>query len=139
EGEVEVSAVVRVAKELHTMGCYEVSLGDTIGTGTPHKTRAMLRAVEDAVPQERLAVHFHDTYGQAMVNIYVALEEGISVVDAAAGGLGGCPYAHGATGNVATEDVLYMLHGMGIETGVDMRKVAAAGRYITDHLGHPPA
>lgn len=135
EGEIAPEAVAKVAKALFDMGCYEISLGDTIGTGTPVKTRAMLEAVLKDVPAENLAVHFHDTYGQALANILVALEEGIAVVDSAAGGLGGCPYAKGATGNVATEDVLYMLKGMGIETGVDLEKVAAAGRFIAGAAG----
>lgn len=135
EGDIAPEAVAKVAKALFDMGCYEISLGDTIGTGTPVKTRAMLEAVKKEVPAEHLAVHFHDTYGQALANILVALEEGIAVVDSAAGGLGGCPYAKGATGNVATEDVLYMLNGMGIDTGVDIEKVAAAGRFIADAAG----
>ncbi|MDP2207029.1 MAG: hydroxymethylglutaryl-CoA lyase [Alphaproteobacteria bacterium] len=138
-GNVAPAAVTRVARALVDIGCYEVSLGDTIGTGTPVKTRAMLRAVKDAVPAAQIAVHFHDTYGQALANILVALEERVSVVDAAAGGLGGCPYAKGATGNVATEDVLYMLNGMGIATGVDLAKAAAAGRYIAAAIGKPVA
>lgn len=137
EGEIKPEAVVKVAKALHDMGCYEISLGDTIGTGTPVKTRELLQAVKKEVPVASLAVHFHDTYGQALANILVALEEGVSVVDSAAGGLGGCPYAKGATGNVATEDVLYMLHGMGIETGVDLTKVAAAGNFIADAVQRP--
>jgi isopropylmalate/homocitrate/citramalate synthase len=137
EGEIAPAAVTRVAKALFDMGCYEISLGDTIGTGTPVKTRALLQAVKKEVPASALAVHFHDTYGQALANILVALEEGIAVVDAAAGGLGGCPYAKGATGNVATEDVLYMVHGMGIETGVDLAKVAAAGSFIAEAVQRP--
>ncbi|MFN7114455.1 MAG: hydroxymethylglutaryl-CoA lyase [Alphaproteobacteria bacterium] len=138
-GDVTPAAVTRVAHALIDMGCYEISLGDTIGTGTPVKARAMLRAVKDAVPAAQIAVHFHDTYGQALANILVALEERIAVVDSAAAGLGGCPYAVGARGNVATEDVLYMLHGMGIATGVDLSRVAAAGRYIAAALGKPIA
>jgi hydroxymethylglutaryl-CoA lyase len=138
-GDVTPAAVTRVARALIDMGCYEISLGDTIGTGTPVKARAMLRAVKDAVPAAQIAVHFHDTYGQALANILVALEERIAVVDSAAAGLGGCPYAVGARGNVATEDVLYMLHGMGIATGVDLSRVAAAGRYIAAALGKPIA
>lgn len=133
EGEIAPAAVARVAARLGEIGCFEVSLGDTIGTGTPVKTRAMIRAVR-AATKVPLAVHFHDTYGQALANILVALEEGIDVVDSATAGLGGCPYAKGATGNVATEDVLYMLDGMGIDTGVDLRKLAAAGRYIAKAL-----
>lgn len=139
EGDIAPAAVVRVAQALRDMGCYEISLGDTIGTGTPVKTRAMLRAVKDAIPAAEIAVHFHDTYGQALANILVALEERIAVVDSAAGGLGGCPYAKGASGNVATEDVLYMLNGMGIATGVDLAKVAEAGRFIAAAVGKLPA
>lgn len=137
EGEIKPAVVARVAKSLYQMGCHEISLGDTIGTGTPVKTGKMLRAVAKAVPVKSLAVHFHDTYGQALANILVALDEGISIIDSAAGGLGGCPYAQGASGNVSTEDVLYMLHGMGIETGVDLDKIAAAGRFITHALRRP--
>lgn len=139
EGEIAPAEVAEVAKALHDMGCYEISLGDTIGTGTPVKTRAMLQAVKKDVPVSALAVHFHDTYGQALANILVALEEGVTVVDSAVSGLGGCPYAAGASGNVATEDVLYMLNGMGIETGVDMKKLAEAGRFIAEVLGRPTA
>lgn len=139
EGDIAPAAVVRVAQALRDMGCYEISLGDTIGTGTPVKTRAMLRAVKDVIQTAQIAVHFHDTYGQALANILVALEERIAVVDSAAGGLGGCPYAKGASGNVATEDVLYMLNGMGIVTGVDLAKVAEAGRFIAAAVGKSPA
>ena len=137
EGEIKPDAVVKVAKALHDMGCYEISLGDTIGTGTPEKTRVLLQAVKKEIPVAAIAVHFHDTYGQALANILVALEEGIAVVDSATGGLGGCPYAKGATGNVATEDVLYMLNGMGIETGVSIEKIAEAGRFIAGELQRP--
>lgn len=137
EGEIKPAAVVKVAKALYDMGCYEISLGDTIGTGTPVKTRTMLQAVKKEIPMTALAVHFHDTYGQALANILVALEEGIAVVDSAVSGLGGCPYAKGASGNVSTEDVLYMLNGMGIDTGVDIRKLAAAGRFIAEVLHRP--
>jgi hydroxymethylglutaryl-CoA lyase len=137
EGEVKPAAVVRVAKALHDMGCYEISLGDTIGTGTPVKTYELLQAVKQEVPVSALAVHFHDTYGQALSNILAALDEGITSIDSSVAGLGGCPYAKGATGNVATEEVLYMLHGMGVKTGVDLDKVAAAGRFITSRLGQP--
>jgi len=139
EGGVAPEAVVRVASALFAMGCYEISLGDTIGTGTPVKTRALLQQVVAQIPRDAVAVHFHDTYGQSLANILVALEEGIAVIDSAAGGLGGCPYARGATGNVATEDVLYMLHGMGIETGVDLVKLAAAGRFIAESVQKPLA
>jgi hydroxymethylglutaryl-CoA lyase len=120
------------------MGCYEVSLGDTIGVGTPHKARAMLDAVADRVPMEQLAAHFHDTYGQALVNLYAVMEQGVAVVDSSVAGLGGCPYAPGAAGNVATDDVLYMLHGLGIETGVDLEAVVSAGEFICSRLDRKP-
>ncbi|KMN00914.1 hydroxymethylglutaryl-CoA lyase [Pseudomonas helleri] len=135
EGQVSAQQVAAVAKELYAMGCYEVSLGDTIGTGTPSATRAMFEAVGAYVPRDKLAGHFHDTYGQAMVNIYASLLEGINVFDSSVAGLGGCPYAKGASGNVATEDVLYMLNGIGIETGVDMDKLLLAGQHICSVLG----
>ena len=135
EGQVSAQQVADVAKELYAMGCYEVSLGDTIGTGTPSATRAMFEAVGAYVPRDKLAGHFHDTYGQAMVNIYASLLEGINVFDSSVAGLGGCPYAKGASGNVATEDVLYMLNGMGIETGIDMDKLLLAGQHICNVLG----
>ncbi len=135
QGEVPVADVVRVARALHDMGCYEVSLGDTIGVGTPGKARAMLRAVAEAVPMPALAVHFHDTYGQALANILACLEEGVTVVDAAVSGTGGCPYAKGATGNVASEDVAYMLHGMGIATGIDLAALSDTGRWLAALLG----
>ena len=135
QGEVPVADVVRVARELHLMGCYEISLGDTIGVGTPGKARSMLRAVASAVPMPALAVHFHDTYGQALSNILACLEEGVSVVDSAVSGAGGCPYAKGASGNVASEDVVYMLHGLGIETGVDLTALAETGRWLATRLG----
>jgi hydroxymethylglutaryl-CoA lyase len=139
EGEVAETAVASVSKELAEMGCYEISLGDTIGVGTPLKARRMLETVARQVPVARLAVHYHDTWGQALANILASLELGISVVDSSVAGLGGCPYAVGATGNVATEDVVYMLNGMGIETGVNLNKVAAAGRTICAQLGRTPA
>ena len=135
EGEVPVSKVVELATALIDAGCYEISLADTIGVGTPLKARAMVAAVAREVPVGRLAVHFHDTYGQALANVAACLEEGITVVDSAVAGLGGCPFAKGAAGNVATEDVVYMLQGMGIETGVDLARLAAAGRSITAALG----
>ena len=135
QGEVRVSDVARVAGMLHRMGCEEVSLGDTIGTGTPSKARRMLRAVANEVPMEALAVHFHDTYGQALANILACIEEGVRVVDSAVSGSGGCPYARGASGNVASEDVVYMLHGMGIETGVDLRALVEAGNWLAGLLG----
>ncbi|OZY41198.1 hydroxymethylglutaryl-CoA lyase [Pseudomonas fragi] len=135
EGQVSPQQVAQVAQELFAMGCYEVSLGDTIGTGTPTATRTMFEAVTAYVPREKLAGHFHDTYGQALVNIYASLQEGIAVFDSSIAGLGGCPYAKGASGNVATEDVLYMLNGMGIDTGVDMDKLLLAGEHICQVLG----
>ncbi len=138
DGEVMPSAVVAVTKKLWDLGCYEVSLGDTIGVGTPAKARALLRAVAGEVPMTNLAMHFHDTYGQALANLYAGLEEGVRVIDSAAGGLGGCPYAPGATGNVATEDVVYMLEGMGIATGVDMTQLVAATNGIAAVLSKPP-
>ncbi len=134
EGEISAEKVAEVAKKLLEMGCYEISLGDTIGTGTPFKTQRMLEAVLQHVPIAKVAVHFHDTYGQALANILVALQLGVSVIDSAVSGLGGCPYAKGASGNVATEDVVYMLNGMGIETGVDLDKLSAAGRKIMSAL-----
>jgi hydroxymethylglutaryl-CoA lyase len=135
EGDVRPEAVVRVARELDAMGCYEITVCDTIGTGTPGKTRAAFEAVMKHVPAERLAGHFHDTYGQAVANVYAALECGVATFDASVAGLGGCPYARGATGNVATEDVLYLLDGLGVETGVDIAKLIAAGEYICGVLG----
>ncbi|GMH18678.1 hypothetical protein Nepgr_020519 [Nepenthes gracilis] len=135
EGEVSPSRVAYVAKELYNMGCYEISLGDTIGVGTPGTVIPMLEAVIDVVPVEKLAVHFHDTYGQALSNILASLQMGISTVDSSVSGLGGCPYAKGASGNVATEDVVYMLHGLGVETHLDLRKLLLAGDFICEHLG----
>jgi hydroxymethylglutaryl-CoA lyase len=139
EGAVPVEKVAEVAAALDALGCREISLGDTIGVGTPLKARAMLAAVAERVPLDRLAVHFHDTYGQALANILACLELGVATVDAAVAGLGGCPYAKGASGNVATEDVVYMLNGLGIETGIDLEKLAAAGAAICAELGRPPA
>ncbi len=138
EGEIAPEKVADVTKLMIDMGCYEVSLGDTIGVGTPLKTAQMLDQVLDKVPKDKLAVHFHDTYGQALANLYVALEKGISVIDSAVAGLGGCPYAKGASGNVATEDVLYMLNGMGITSNVDMNKLLVATKYISGILGRKP-
>jgi hydroxymethylglutaryl-CoA lyase len=138
DGDIAPQAVVDVSKTLFDLGCYEVSLGDTIGTGTPKKARELLRAVAGVVPMPKLAMHFHDTYGQALANLYAGLEEGCRVIDSAAGGLGGCPYAPGATGNVGTEDVVYMLEGMGIATGVDMTKLLAATNRISEVIGRPP-
>jgi len=138
DGEVKPSAVVNVADMLWELGCYEISLGDTIGVGTPLKARALLRAVAGTLPIAGLAMHFHDTYGQALANLYAGMEEGVRVIDSAAGGLGGCPYAPGATGNVATEDVVYMLEGMGIATGVDMARLVAATNEISRLIGRAP-
>jgi hydroxymethylglutaryl-CoA lyase len=138
DGEVKPQAVADVAKQLWDLGCYEISLGDTIGVGTPVKAKEMLRAVATHVPAAHLAMHFHDTYGQALANLYAGMEEGVRVIDAAAGGLGGCPFAPGATGNVGTEDVVYMLEGMGIRTGVDMRRLVAATNEITRLIGRLP-
>jgi hydroxymethylglutaryl-CoA lyase len=138
EGEVDPHQVAKVAGALYAMGAYEVSLGDTIGTGTAGKTQALLRIVAQHVPLGALAGHFHDTYGQALANLYAALELGVATFDCSVAGLGGCPYAKGATGNVASEDVLYLLDGLGIETGVDMTKLRRAGRYISDFLQREP-
>ena len=135
QGEVPLADVVRVAATLHRMGCYEVSLGDTIGIGTAGKARAMLLAVAESVPMAALAVHFHDTRGQALANLYACLEAGVRVADASVAGLGGCPYARGATGNVATEDVVYLLHGLGYATGVDLDALVETGRWISGRLG----
>ena len=135
QGEVPVADVVRVATRLHALGCYEVSLGDTIGIGTPRKARAMLKAVASEVPLSALAVHFHDTYGQALANILACLEEGVAVVDSAVSGTGGCPYAKGASGNVASEDVVYLLHGMGLETGIDAARLSETGQWLSTLLG----
>lgn len=135
QGEVPLADVVRVARSLHAMGCYEISLGDTIGVGTPGKARAMLQAVAAEVPMDALAVHFHDTYGQALANLLACLEEGVGVIDSAVSGTGGCPYAKGASGNVASEDVVYMLDGLGVHTGVDLAALADTGRWLADLLG----
>lgn len=138
QGEVPLTDVVRVAKALYDMGCYEISLGDTIGVGTPLQAQRMLAAVADVVPIDKLALHFHNTYGQALANLAMCLPLGVSVIDSAVAGLGGCPYAKGASGNVATEDVLYMLNGMGIDTGVDLEQVIDAGQAICAELGTQP-
>ncbi len=135
QGAVAVADVVRVARSLHAMGCYEVSLGDTIGIGTPARARAMLKAVAAEVPMPALAIHFHDTYGQALANVLACLEEGVAVIDSAVSGAGGCPYAKGASGNVASEDVVYMLHGLGIDTGIDLERLAEVGRWLATLLG----
>lgn len=135
EGDIAPKQVAAVANELFAMGCYEVSLGDTIGTGTPGATRTLFDVVAGQIPRGKLAGHFHDTYGQALANIYASLLEGIQVFDSSVTGLGGCPYAKGATGNVASEDVVYLLNGLGIETGIDLDKLIAAGQRISDTLG----
>ncbi|KAF1310299.1 hydroxymethylglutaryl-CoA lyase [Pseudomonas sp. SG-MS2] len=135
EGRVSAEQVAPVAKALHDMGCYEVSLGDTIGTGTAGDTRRLFEVVSAHVPREQLAGHFHDTYGQALANVYASLLEGISVFDSSVAGLGGCPYAKGATGNIASEDVVYLLQGLGIETGIDLDRLIAAGQRISKVLG----
>ena len=137
EGDVDPAAVTRIAGALHRMGAYEVSLGDTIGTGTAGQTQSLFRQVATQVPVAALAGHFHDTYGQALTNIYAALELGVATFDCSVAGLGGCPYAKGATGNVASEDVVYLLEGLGIETGVDITKLREAGRYISNFLQRP--
>jgi hydroxymethylglutaryl-CoA lyase len=139
EGEIAPAAVAGVAARLMEMGCYEISLGDTIGVGTPARAHAMIEAVAAKVSPGRLAVHFHDTYGQALANIFASLEQGIAVVDSSVAGLGGCPYAAGASGNVASEDVLYMLNGLGIETGVDLDLLAEAGGFVLSALGRRSA
>ncbi|EKE76112.1 hydroxymethylglutaryl-CoA lyase [Oceanibaculum indicum] len=139
EGEVAPDVVAGLAADLMAMGCYEVSLGDTIGVGTPGKAAALVERVAHEVPMDRLAVHFHDTYGQALANIYAALDLGVAVLDSSVAGLGGCPYAKGASGNVATEDVVYMLNGLGIETGVDLDALVDAALFISQALGRPPS
>ncbi|MBR0797602.1 hydroxymethylglutaryl-CoA lyase [Bradyrhizobium jicamae] len=138
DGEIRPKAVADLAKTLWDLGCYEISLGDTIGVGTPLKAKEMLRAVGAEIPTANLAMHFHDTYGQALANLYAGMEEGVRAIDSAAGGLGGCPYAPGATGNVATEDVVYMLEGIGIRTGIDMEKLLTATNDVAGLLGRPP-
>ena len=138
QGEVPVDMVVNLAAQMSEMGCSEISLGDTIGIGTPMQAKNMMESVAEKVPLSNLALHFHDTRGQALANIYACLELGVSVIDASVSGLGGCPYAKGAAGNVATEEVVYMLHGMGIETGIDLEKLIETGRFISDALGRMP-
>jgi len=138
EGEVSSDTVLMLAQKLFDKGCYEVSLGDTIGVGTAGQARDLVEKLSRQVPIQHLAAHFHDTYGQALANIHAVMQCGISVIDSSVAGLGGCPYAKGATGNVATEDVVYMLNGMGIETGIDMDKLLEAGRFISDFLGREP-
>lgn len=137
EGKVPLRQVEKVARALHDLGCYEISLGDTVGVGTPVKARQMLRAVAAVIPIRALAIHFHDTYGMALANIFACLEEGVAVIDAAVGGLGGCPYAEGASGNVATEDLVTMLDGMGVESGVNSNALLAAGSAVAVAVGHP--
>jgi hydroxymethylglutaryl-CoA lyase len=138
EGEVAPQRVADVAAALYEMGCYEVSLGDTIGTGTPGKTKAMIEACAKRVPIDKLAGHYHDTYGQALANIYASLEMGVTTFDASVAGLGGCPYAAGASGNVATEDVVYMMNGLGARTGVDLERLVEIGQWICGVLGRKP-
>ncbi|GAB5390182.1 MAG: hydroxymethylglutaryl-CoA lyase [Alphaproteobacteria bacterium] len=138
QGDVPLSDVVRVSKALQDAGCAEISLGDTIGIGTPYKARKMVEAVASEVPVSQLAVHYHDTYGQALANTLACLEAGIRVVDSAAGGLGGCPYAKGASGNLATEDLIYMLDGLGMQTGIDLDRLIAAAWQISSAVGRPP-
>lgn len=138
EGEIKPETVAMIAKKLFDMGCYEISLGDTIGVGTPIKAQQLIDTVSAKIPLEQLAVHFHDTYGQALVNIFAALEKGITVIDSSVAGLGGCPYAKGAAGNVATEDVIYMLNGMGIVSGVDLAKLIKVGQFICHYLNKKP-
>jgi hydroxymethylglutaryl-CoA lyase len=135
QGAVPLHDVVRVAQALHELGCYEISLGDTIGIGTAAAARTMLRAVADVVPMAQLAVHFHDTRGQALANVFACVEAGVRVVDASVAGLGGCPYAEGASGNVASEDVVYLLQGMGFDTGIDLGRLVDVGRWISGELG----
>ncbi len=139
EGAVDAEAVARVASQLMDLGCYEISLGDTIGIGTPAQAQALVDVVSEVVPRDRLAAHFHDTYGQALANILAVLEKGVAIVDSSVSGLGGCPYANGATGNVASEDVLYMLDGLNIKTGIELEAMVAAGRFISGELGRRPA
>ena len=139
QGPVPAAETARVSKLLYDMGCHEVSLGDTIGRGTPRRAQEMIEAVAAYLPIERIALHFHDTYGQALANILACMELGIAVIDSSVAGLGGCPYASGASGNVATEDVLYMLRGLDIETGVDFEGVVKTAEYISGELGRPPA
>lgn len=138
DGAVDPVKVSTIARTLHDLGCYEVMLGDTTGVGTPGTTATVLNEVTKLVPAQNLAVHFHDTYGQALANILVALRFGITSIDSAVAGFGGCPYAKGASGNVATEDVVYMLHGMGVQTGVDLDKLIATGKWLGKHLGKQP-
>lgn len=137
EGEMPFSKTVELSEKLLELGCFEISLGDTIGVGTPKRAKALCQEVAKSVPISQLAVHFHDTYGQALANIYACLELGVTTIDSSVGGLGGCPYARGATGNVATEDVLYMLNGLGIETGVDLEKLLNVSRFVQEIIKKP--
>lgn len=139
QGEVPLRDVVRVARALHDLGCAEISLGDTIGVGTANKARAMLQACADEIPMPQLAVHFHDTYGQALANVFACLEAGVRIVDSAVAGLGGCPYAQGASGNLASEDLVYQLHGLGMQTGVDLDALCDTARWINAALSREPA
>jgi len=138
QGNVAVEDVVNLAAKMTEMGCFQISLGDTIGAGTPVQAKRMVQKVSEKVPVSKLALHFHDTRGQALANIFACLELGVTVIDASVAGLGGCPYAKGATGNVATEDVVFMLHGMDIETGIDLNKLIETGRFISGVLGRVP-
>jgi hydroxymethylglutaryl-CoA lyase len=135
EGEIDYNVTLKLAEKLLTLGCYEISLGDTIGVGTPLKAQTLIKTLLTKIPAEKLAMHFHDTYGQAIANIYASLELGISTFDSSIAGLGGCPYAKGATGNVATEDVIYLMHGLNIHTGVDLNKLVQVAKFISDQLG----
>ena len=139
QGAVDTGDVVRLARTLKEMGCYEISLGDTIGVGTAHAARALVKAVASEISMEVIAVHFHDTYGQALANVYACLETGVRTVDASVSGTGGCPYAKGASGNLATEDLVYALHGMGFATGVDLAKLVETGAWLSHLLGQPSA
>jgi hydroxymethylglutaryl-CoA lyase len=138
EGAVDAEQVALLARQLSELGCYEISLGDTIGTGTPALAATLVETVAEYIPRDRIAVHFHDTYGQALANILAVMERGIAVIDSSVAGLGGCPFARGTTGNVASEDVVYMLNGLGVETGVDLGKLAAAGHFICEQIGRLP-
>lgn len=137
EGKIDMSDTIRVAEKLYNAGCYEISLGDTIGVGTPNQAQTLILHAGGVIPIDKIAVHFHDTRGQALANILACLEMGISTIDSSIAGLGGCPYAPGASGNVATEDVVYMLHGLGIESGVDLKKVIDIGRWVSEKLNRP--
>lgn len=137
EGEIDPDRVASVSRALYEMGCYEISLGDTIGTGTPLKARRLIEVVSRDIPIKRLAAHFHDTYGQALANLVAVLDQGIAVIDSSVAGLGGCPYAKGASGNVSTEDVVYLLNGLGIDCGIDLDRLAAVGDWITRSISRP--